>query len=193
MQKLIYIRELSVSKRHVWFHLLLLTTVMGMMACADIPTGPSPENSVVPLQIGNAWSYSYSDTTGQVRQDIRVIDRVKGRYTCQYIDYFRDGDLGWNAGGYYRAWNESDGYHDDDALKFKYPVDAGETYKRQGDTVTVKSVNDTVTVPAGTFRCIRYHTGNTIYWVAPGVGLIRQTWGTLSTKELSDYLVQSAR
>lgn len=176
-----------------WCAFAAVLAGIGLFACSSGPTGPSPDESVIPLQIGNAWSYSYSDTTGQYRQDIRVIDLSQGRYTLQYIDYFRDGDLGWNSGGYYRAWNESDGYYDGEALKFKYPVETGDEYMRDGNTVAVKSVEDSVTVPAGDFQCIRYHFNNATYWVAPGIGLVKQKWGTISSKELLEYYVQSHR
>jgi hypothetical protein len=65
-------------------------------------------------------------------------------------------------------------------------------------TWTVEAVNENVTVPAGTFSCIRVHRleppslvdrfgGDNVYWFARGIGKVRET-GT-STHELVGYSV----
>jgi hypothetical protein len=63
-------------------------------------------------------------------------------------------------------------------------------------TWTVEAVNETVTVPAGTFSCIRVHRvepvsavdstgGDNVFWFARGVGKVKET-GTV-THELLGY------
>jgi hypothetical protein len=61
---------------------------------------------------------------------------------------------------------------------------------------TVDSAQETVSVPAGTFTCLRVHRAETGYastdevqWFAPGVGKVKET-GTMTNEELVSYSVQ---
>lgn len=63
------------------------------------------------------------------------------------------------------------------------------------ETWTVESLDDTVTVPAGTFHCVRIHrvgaaTGSSdkLYWFAHGVGKVKETGGARS-EELQSYSI----
>lgn len=63
------------------------------------------------------------------------------------------------------------------------------------ETWTVESLDDTVTVPAGTFHCVRIHrvgaaTGSSdkLYWFARGVGKVKETGGARS-EELQAYSI----
>lgn len=69
---------------------------------------------------------------------------------------------------------------------------AGTTTRARVMNWTVVSMNDEVTVPAGTFRCIHYHrvdptTGKTKdYWYAPGIGKVKENGGG-QIEELMSY------
>jgi hypothetical protein len=70
-------------------------------------------------------------------------------------------------------------------------IDGSTTTLQKGETWTVVSTNESVTVPAGTFTCLHLHrvaTDDTVgkdYWFARGVGKIKETGG--QTEELSSY------
>lgn len=60
------------------------------------------------------------------------------------------------------------------------------------ETWSVEAVDDTITVPAGTFTCVRVRktsqttASNKVYWFAPGVGKVREA-GMASLEELTAY------
>ncbi len=60
-------------------------------------------------------------------------------------------------------------------------------------TWTVEAVDEEVTVPAGTFSCVRVHrvdsdVGEKTYWYAEGVGKVREE-GPTEDEELADYTI----
>ena len=62
----------------------------------------------------------------------------------------------------------------------KYPIKQGITWKDNNMDNKIESINDDITVPAGTFnKCIRIKTSNNkgeiVRWHAPGVGMVKQT------------------
>lgn len=73
----------------------------------------------------------------------------------------------------------------------KLPADAAATTSTESDTWTVDGVNQTVTVPAGTFSAIvLIKVGGSspkTYWYVPGVGKVKETGG--QTEELVSYQV----
>jgi hypothetical protein len=76
-------------------------------------------------------------------------------------------------------------------VETKLPADAGATTSTESDTWTVDGVNQTVTVPAGTFSAIvLIKVGGSspkTYWYVPGVGKVKETGG--QTEELVSYQV----
>ena len=82
--------------------------------------------------------------------------------------------------------NREDGlwyYRDPDTIVIliKYPVTVGESFFQLHDSLVVVSIDTLVTVPAGSFHCIRYDdyliaTGRLLgqIYAAPGVGLIKK-------------------
>jgi hypothetical protein len=72
------------------------------------------------------------------------------------------------------------------------PATGAETTKTKVETWTVEAVDEPVTVPAGTFRCVRLHKvgadagqADKRFWFAPGVGKIKEEGDQL--EELASY------
>jgi hypothetical protein len=72
------------------------------------------------------------------------------------------------------------------------PATGAETTKTKVENWTVEAVDEDVTVPAGTFRCIRLHKvgadagqADKRFWFAPGVGKIKEEGDQL--EELASY------
>jgi hypothetical protein len=76
-----------------------------------------------------------------------------------------------------------------ESLLFKYPATLNEVYLSY-DSVKVKviSINENVTVPAGTFSCYHYQTNENGYlsdnYISPGVGMIKQNNLKLQTNDI---------
>ncbi|MGA2298428.1 MAG: hypothetical protein ABSG15_12855, partial [FCB group bacterium] len=60
---------------------------------------------------------------------------------------------------------------------FKYPANAGDIYISDNGIITVSSINEIVTVPAGTFSCYLYDIKiadeEVIFYISPGSGFIK--------------------
>lgn len=89
---------------------------------------------------------------------------------------------------YYRETDEGIWFlqieHEDTTagLLFKYPATPGEKWLApRGDTLMVVSINETVTVPVGTFEGCYYYrylgdNQDEGMWLKPGVGWIQSMW-----------------
>jgi hypothetical protein len=86
---------------------------------------------------------------------------------------------GLNAGG---MWQE---VYDETKLEVGLPV----VTATRTDTWTVMSASESITVPAGTFDCLRVRkvssSSTKEYWFARGVGKVKETGG--QTEELASY------
>jgi hypothetical protein len=78
------------------------------------------------------------------------------------------------------------------------PLTGATKTQTKADTWTVEAVNESVTVPAGTFSCIRLHRVGTEagsadkrYWFARGVGKIKESGG--QTEELASFTPGAAQ
>jgi len=77
-----------------------------------------------------------------------------------------DGVWGWDGSSAFLAW--------------KYPAAVGDTFMIMTDTATVESLDDTVTVPSGTFVCLCYKWVGTrdpdrdyqCHYMSPGTGRV---------------------
>ena len=66
-------------------------------------------------------------------------------------------------------------------LTLPYPVEVGYSYEAEGSQYTVLSIDESIEVPAGTFKCVVYQSlsDNEDYksrqrlYMSPGVGLVR--------------------
>ncbi len=168
--------------------LILLGAALAAGGCSKESSNPgAPGNSggMVPLAVGNSWTtrnYEYDFSTRQLllkdtsSETIARDSLIGGEkwYCFSASDMFANRSTGvW----YYDSENGPQ-------MQFKYPAHAGDAYvwytgkSSSPDTVavTVLSLNESITLPAGTFSCHVYRETmsgtpyvSTVY-VAPGVG-----------------------
>ncbi len=181
------------------FTLLIALMLVSMINChkSEPPSGPDNNNidttktvQLLPLKIGNEWIYKiqYGDTasisyfdTLFVESDTMIwgqrffITRSKGYHTTWSIFVFPLTNM--KDGLYY--------YFVGRHLYIKYPTHAGDTLNASSyGTAYIKSVNETVDVPAGLFTdCLEYiedgyTRGSYPHWIShdyfkPDIGLVK--------------------
>jgi hypothetical protein len=174
--------------------------------------GPPPDcppeavdSVILPLTIGNQWITNVIEynENGQVVDEYTGTGIVVGDTVINSWNwYFLESDTGmttdtssWTnkTDG---AWARTDSTGEPETLMLKYPAIAGESYPVYDVTVTVESIDASVTVPAGTFTCYYYRMHIPIFgtigrvWAAPNIGLIRAEeygltlFGTYLAKEI---------
>lgn len=147
----------------------LFSVIQGCDKSATIVDPPVSTDVIFPLAVNNEWVYTkkYFDTTGAISsQSNTTLSIVKDSVRLGEKIYVN------NQSVYFV--NRTDGFwifditgkSDNQYLLLKYPCKLNETYNgaptiyRNGvpnvATVTVASLNESVTVPAGTFTCIKY-------------------------------------
>ena len=173
---------------------LLPLVLAAALACAGAPAAPSSGASApaggaaapadyFPLAVGNTWTYldRSPQQTGPVRRTVRIVERDRDGY---FVDDQR---------GALRA--DADCLHDRARRLLCLPFTAGSSWSSVvGPSTTeryeIAGVNETVAVPAGTFRgCLRVRSrvwGGGVQQVAElsyarGVGLVRlETFAVVS-------------
>ncbi len=99
------------------------------------------------------------------------------------------------------VWYWSDTLTPPEALALKYPATVGDSYPYYDATVYVVSIDEQITVPAGTFSCYYYRVDVPVVgtlakiWCAPNIGIVKAEeyglnliWPYLKTKiELANY------
>lgn len=140
-----------------------------------------------PFSIGDEWTHEHQvlDSTGTVIQRdtmVLVVDKdtvVQGStWFLLTINGLRDDEMEpWqNRSDGVWAWDGSVAY-----LAWKYPAMAGEVYLMGADSVIIESIDEVVTVPAGTFVCVDYRwpgargDSSRVYQnhhFAPGIGWV---------------------
>ena len=196
------------SKRHIIILIAILVS-----GCSNSASNGVASGVLMPLTYNNNWTYgsvSTDSVTGKPYFTDTVSDTVK--YTIFSIKSLWSGVVSTNdseigvPGRYYR--NAADGLHYSDPgsnidnLIAKYPANAGDTFQENfiitdensptprdtSITVTVLATNASVTVPAGTFQCMKYASlplgRSSISYYAPGVGLIEESDSSGKNKSL---------
>jgi hypothetical protein len=140
---------------------ILMVCVASLSCGDDDPTNPWQGGEIYPLAIGNSWTYEVMnfDSLGNV-ESLDTISASVVRDTV--IDgetwYVTEGDgeegihIGYciiRSNGFYSNWP-------DEELLYKYPARVGDQYMVEDDTVIVENLDESVTVPAGEFDCVRY-------------------------------------
>jgi hypothetical protein len=154
--------------------LLLVGSVALLVAgCAHLMRGPDPAtDSIFPLTEGRTWVFRVDAGDGESVDVItRVVSIEDNRVemtsgTTRYVYEIREDGL-------YRPSL--------DAYLIRMPLETGASWPGpHGGTVTVLSVDESVTVPAGTFeRCVRIEEATPhgeqrqIHTFCPGVGPVR--------------------
>ena len=171
---------------------VLLLAVLWISSCSKKDSNPVTTNNsttIFALVIGNQWiyqNYTYDSASGTLILAARDTAKITRDTLIQGEKWFTSGNGSYSA-------NRSDGNWEYDTisgmqLNFKYPAQVNDSYKviifdsggHGSDTEKVKvlSINQSVTVPAGTFSCVTYQwsnpTGDAIatFQFAPGIGLV---------------------
>jgi hypothetical protein len=111
-----------------------------------------------------------------------IIDKLSdNRYQYGWTVEYINGDFRYSQG---TCQLKEDGYYQA-SLLYKYPAKKGEEYSNGLSNIKVSSLYEVITVPAGTFKCIRYETYWSDFeggwkfdcytWVSPGVGQIAES------------------
>ncbi len=176
------------ARRIVGLVLLGLVAIgLGCTRRKGVTTPESQPDSLMPLAIGNRWTYRAPvlGALGRAQASVKFLSveitgtrEIGGEiYFVSDDSYYRNRDDGLFVGSY----DESLGRFFDD-LFFKYPVSDGEiyTYVSQETQAEVQVAVHlaTVTVPAGTFpRALVYEirgpSPSPRFYFAPGVGLLQ--------------------
>ena len=171
--------------------LSLIVAAMTLSACARSTEPVDPVGVIMPLAVGNKWIAEYLEyNDGGVsrrRLDTTSVERdtvIDGelRYMISVATGYVNRDDGLYMWGLDRQLGSP-------VLFFKYPASVGDEIRpssHAGDSVwlviRVRSVNESVTVPAGTFSCYHYvfatNTGQEISrsYLAPNVGFVKIVW-----------------
>ncbi len=153
-------------KSRVMIIAVLLSALL-IVSCSDNSTEPKEaDKQIFPTALNNYWDYDdiEYDEEGNVIDESSYRISLPMDTVVNNIRYF---GLAYDNELESAVRNKEDGLymlsHIDqenniyENLIFKYPAQTGEVfYAGQDDSVTVVSVNVSVTVPAGTFKCYHY-------------------------------------
>jgi hypothetical protein len=149
----------------------------------ETPYEPTASPEIFPLKTGNHWVFRTTthDTLVTTHVNDVIKDTLVNGGTWFVLTYdnsirtiCRNNPAGWWY--LYKATLQSQGTP---WLYYRYPAAVNEVYMTPDSTrVTVVSVSDIVTVPAGKFTCYRYHMNHYLEgytcdeYFSPGTGLI---------------------
>ncbi len=151
----------------------------------------SAEEQIMPLAIGNIWTYTFS--AGEKMTGIYICE-ITGTEEVSGVEAYKmefDGTI--YPAGYYQLytiengevffWGDPDnGFLEEPDMIIKNPIEEDFTWTTRGLGAEVEweivSLDEELTVPAGTFECIHaVGTGpsgsKTDHWYAPGVGDVK--------------------
>lgn len=146
-----------------------------LMGCKDdniIVNPPSEIPEIVPLKVGNTWSYQTTvyDTSGNIVSTTVDSFSVVSDTLINGKKYFifSSGALRWNNDtGFWITMAP------DSLLLYKYPANVGDEYSY---SLKVICKDSSIVVPKGTFKCYGYSGLVAIDYVSPGVGLVKEEW-----------------
>lgn len=135
---------------------------------------PAKKPVLIPMKIGNWWSYRYTyfnrdstvSNTGidtvEIRRDTTIQNTTWFAYNeVNLMTNKTDGVWWWEQGG-------------SPALLLKYPAAPNETYHFLSVPWTVLDTNKAVIVPQGTHSCFVYSGGGATFHVAVNKGIIKR-------------------
>ena len=181
---------------------VILVTII-LSSCEPAPERIIPAGEIVPLKVGNQWTYKvkifdeFGTVTDSSHETVKIMNEVVIENELWYVD--NDGNVQTNrADG---RWVRSDVAY----LVEKFPCKLNEMY-RLIDTITfvrVRGVDEPVSVPAGRYLTYIYQwmrNGFLVgdFYYTPNVGMVKsekymQRGGgvfLLETKELISYALK---
>ncbi|MBM2815360.1 MAG: hypothetical protein HW421_2122 [Ignavibacteria bacterium] len=153
-------------KKIIITSLAILFLVCACKENSSTPSGSS--NEIIPLKIGNIWNFKISeyDSKGNIINTSEmtyyvfkdsVIEGIKA-YCMKFTTPFSEeiSEYTYNKpDGYYTTYTiEGKVYHD---WMYKYPGSAGDLFQSGEYTIKILSISESVSTPAGTFKCYKYH------------------------------------
>jgi hypothetical protein len=181
-------------------NILLILSILIISSCKKennpIDNGISQET--IPTKIGNQWLSSITryDTSGAILSIGNDTIWISRDTTIQGIKYFtflegqfipesRNGNV--SRIHLYDARNTSSGFVKWDSpgevIIYKYPSQIGESY--------VYALDTSITVPAGTFKCVCYKAElgefTTLSFICPGIGFVKSEIYFSSVNSLKSY------
>lgn len=152
------------------------------------------DNVIMPIALGNSWTYSVSiyDSLGRLRSSSQQVVKVWRDTVLGSQNWFLVGSAG--AEGIYMANREgglwSTYTYGRDCIIAPYPAAKGDTLRSCEGRMRVMSTTTSVQVPRGTYSCYEYEisdieSGVTMLrqFYAPGVGKIKEEAYTPYTRE----------
>ena len=179
---------------------ILAVLIAGLLilsiACSEDDDSEPVIREIMPLNIGNQWSYrsfvqdslgNQSDTSlfDLIIYNDTVIDNIHWYITTDEYPYKVGSLIGHNDDG---LW----AYGPPPYLIIKYPADIFDTWSAPGGAYEYRLIAKGVilTVPAGTFSCYKYNShpsvgeDSTLNYYAPGYGLVKSRfWPDNGTKD----------
>ncbi|MBM2815697.1 MAG: hypothetical protein HW421_2459 [Ignavibacteria bacterium] len=167
-----------------------MAVIILLLSCKENSSSPSNQsNFIIPLKIGNSWNSKITElgSNGLVistlnETDYILKDTVIGMHKVYCMKTIFNG-IDNNLVSY--GLNKNDGLYSiniengkvNEYLWYKYPCKVGDIYFRHGDTVKVEATDVEITVPAGKFRCVKYHLYHefpSYFYLCPGIGPVKQ-------------------
>lgn len=148
---------------------ILILLLISLISCGEStvnePPKKSNKNEIVPLSVGTYWKYKYTDYDTINPKISFSEERITKDTTINNVKYFVLEKLFSKNKSF--CYNDNNGYFQnskDYNVFVKYPAQVGEIFYMNpySDTVKVISVNQKITVPAGTFECYHYQSFDTI-------------------------------
>jgi hypothetical protein len=127
---------------------------------------------IVPLKVGNWWSYQTTvyDTSGDI-----VSTHIDSIFVVK--DTLVNGKKYFILSTGVMRWNNDSGlwipFTPDSTLLYKYPAQVGDKY---GINLKVICKDSSIVVPKGSFKSYGYSGAVATDFVSPGVGLIKEEW-----------------
>jgi hypothetical protein len=184
--------------------LICITYLFLVASCSDKSTNiPSTPQSIFPMSVGNSWTYN-NYTFDKIKKDSMIFNKSETLNIDSFLiinnekwyhGIFDDEYLFTNrSDGFWRlAQNDNHEYIIDSAELFiKYPTSIGDKVylKDKKNPLETVELNVTVSVPAGTFNCVKYkyHSGDdSTYnmtenmYLSPRIGLVKDEITSIST------------
>ncbi|MFH1049310.1 MAG: hypothetical protein V1779_00105 [bacterium] len=180
--------------------LLIITTILLILSncenSSNNPHGDNNEKYIIPLAIGNTWNYSFTKEDIEVYKFERIITEIKtfpvilpdsseitrNIYICRAILKDSNNVMDTTFGGFIKdidgiifvQLNEN---HSKGIYNFKLlndlKIDWIDTLQAWYKCIGT----DTMTIPAGTFNCIKYQYKNkqSFMYLSKGIGIVAET------------------
>ena len=160
------------------FLIIFFCTLIISSCHKDSPTDTNVVDklSIVPIKVGNSWSYSGTsyDTLGSIIETFGERMDVSKDSLISNVRYFLyNGFLSVDTDtGLVSIVGQSKKYY------YKYPVVIGEKYHSLFHDCYISSVDTVIQVSVGAFHCVRYEKFNGsirigVDFVSPGMGMIK--------------------